>query len=310
MTYVGELISIGVAFSWTATALLSEFGSKRLGNLTLNVLRMALALVFSLVLFGVATGNPLPVGVPGDACGWMLLSGLVGYVIGDFCLFQCYILIGSRYGQLFMTLAPLSAALMAWVTLGQQMRAMSIVAMLVTLFGISISVLGRGEHHKVSLKLPLNGVLYAIGAAVCQGVGLVLSKIGMDHYDMAALADMGVPEWLVPFSANFYRCIAGIVGFLLLLHYRDEMGHLREAMHDKKGLSVATATTIFGPFVGVGFSLMAVQYTAAGIASTLMAMTPIIILLPSYWLFHEKFTWKAVVGAFISVIGVSLFFLV
>jgi len=247
--------------------------------------------------------------VPGDACGWMLLSGLVGYVIGDFCLFQCYIIIGSRFGQLFMTLAPLSAALMAWVTLGQQMKAMSVVAMLVTLFGIGISVLGRGEHHKLSLKLPLNGVLYAIGAAVCQGVGLVLSKIGMDHYDMAALADLDIPEWLVPFSANFYRCIAGIVGFLLLLHYRDEMGHLREAMHDKKGLSVATATTIFGPFVGVGFSLMAVQYTAAGIASTLMAMTPIIILLPSYWLFHEKITWKAVVGAFISVIGVSLFFL-
>ena len=50
MTYIGELISIGVAFSWTATAMLSEFGSKRIGNLTLNVLRMALALLFSLVL--------------------------------------------------------------------------------------------------------------------------------------------------------------------------------------------------------------------------------------------------------------------
>jgi drug/metabolite transporter (DMT)-like permease len=112
MTYLGELISIGVAFSWTATALLSEFGSKRLGNLTLNVLRMALALVFSLVLFGVVTGNPLPPGASTEACGWMLLSGLVGYVIGDFCLFQCYIIIGSRYGQLFMTLAPLAAALM------------------------------------------------------------------------------------------------------------------------------------------------------------------------------------------------------
>jgi drug/metabolite transporter (DMT)-like permease len=261
------------------------------------------------VLFLVVTGNPLPTGVSTEAAGWMLLSGLVGYVIGDFCLFQCYIIIGSRYGQLFMTLAPLSAALMAWMTLGQQMTAMSIVAMLVTLAGISISVLGRGEHHKVSLKLPLNGVLYAIGAAVCQGVGLVLSKIGMDHYDVAALAEMGVPEWLVPFSANFYRCIAGIIGFTLLLYYRSGMAPLREAMHDRKGLTVATATTIFGPFVGVGFSLMAVQYTAAGIASTLMAMTPIIILLPSYWLFHEKITWKAIVGAFISVIGVSLFFL-
>ena len=309
MAYLGELISIGVAFSWTATALLSEFGSKRLGNLTLNVLRMALALVFSLVLFSFATGTPLPAGASAEAAGWMLLSGLVGYVIGDFCLFQCYIIIGSRYGQLFMTLAPLSAALMAWITLGQKMKMMSIVAMLVALFGIGISVLGRGEHHKVSLKLPLNGVLFAIGAAVCQGVGLVLSKVGMDHYDLATLADLGTPEWLVPFSANFYRCIAGFIGFSILLYYRDEMGLFREAMHDKKGLSVAMATTIFGPFVGVGFSLMAVQYTAAGIASTLMAMTPIIILLPSYWLFHEKITWRAVLGAIISVFGVSLFFL-
>ena len=305
MAYIGELISIGVAFSWTATALLSEFGSKRLGNLTLNVLRMALALLFSLVLFGVATGSFLPTGASSEAVGWMLLSGLVGYVIGDFFLFQCYIIIGSRYGQLFMTLAPLAAALMAWVTLGQQMRGMSVVAMLITLVGISISVLGRGEHHKVSLKLPLNGVLFAIGAALCQGVGLVLSKIGMDHYEVAT--DM--PEWLVPFSANFYRCIAGIIGFLLLLYFRDGITPLREAMHDKKGIGVATATTIFGPFVGVGFSLMAVQYTAAGIASTLMAMTPIIILLPSYWLFHEKITWRAVLGAVISVVGVSLFFL-
>lgn len=309
MAYVGELISIGVAFSWTATALLSEFGSKRLGNLTLNVLRMGLALLFSLVLFGMVTGSLLPPGASTEAAGWMLLSGLVGYVIGDFCLFQCYIIIGSRYGQLFMTLAPLSAALMAWVTLGQQMTGKSVIAMLVTLWGIGISVLGRGDHHKISLKLPVNGVLYAIGAAVCQGVGLVLSKIGMDHYEVSMMAETGIPEWLIPFSANFYRCIAGIIGFSLLLFYRDGMAPLREAVRDKKGLSVATATTIFGPFVGVGFSLMAVQYTAAGIASTLMAMTPIIIILPSYWLFHEKITWRSVIGAVISVLGVSLFFL-
>lgn len=305
MNYIGELISIGVAFSWTATALLSEYGSKRMGNLTLNVLRMSLALLFSLVLFGVVTGSILPPGASMEACGWMMLSGLVGYVIGDFCLFQCYIIIGSRFGQLFMTIAPLSAALMAWITLGQQMSVMSIVAMMVTLLGIGISVLGRGEHHKVSLKLPLNGMLFAIGAAVCQGVGLVLSKIGMNHYEPTA--DM--PEWLVPFSANFYRCVAGVIGFLILMYFRDGMGPLRESLHDKKGMVAAIATTIFGPFVGVGFSLMAVQYTGAGIASTLMAMTPIIIILPSYWLFHEKITWRSVIGAIISVVGVSLFFL-
>lgn len=266
---------------------------------------MALALLFSLVLFGVVTGSVLPTGASTEAIGWMLLSGLVGYVIGDFCLFQCYIIIGSRFGQLFMTLAPLAAALMAWITLGQQMGQMSILAMLVTLFGISISVLGRGEHHKVSLKLPLKGVLFAVGAALCQGIGLVLSKIGMNHFDVSS----GIPEWLVPFSANFYRCVAGIIGFSLLLYFRKGFEPLYHAFHDKKGLSVAIATTIFGPFVGVGFSLMAVQYTAAGIASTLMAMTPIIILPASHWLFHEKITWRTVIGAAISVVGVSLFFL-
>ena len=305
MTYLGELISIGVAFSWTATALLSEFGSKRLGNLTLNMLRMTLALLFAMLLFGATTGSPLPTGLTTEACGWLLLSGLVGYVIGDYCLFQCYIIIGSRYGQLFMTLAPLAAALMAWATLGQQMTAMSIVAMLVTLAGISISVLGRGDHHAVSLKLPLSGVLFAVGAAVCQGVGLVLSKLGMDHYEAGA-----VPEWLVPFSANFIRCLAGIVGFSLLMYIHEgSFKPLRQGLHDRKGIAVAVATTIFGPFVGVGFSLMAVQYTGAGIASTLMALTPIIIILPSYWLFHQRITWRAVLGAVVSVAGVSLFFL-
>ena len=294
MHYLGELISIGVAFSWTATALLSEFGSKRMGNLVLNVLRMLLALAFALVMFWVVTGSPLPLAGSMEAYGWMLLSGLVGYVIGDYCLFQCYIIIGSRFGQLFMTLAPLAAAFTAWISLGEQMTAMSIVAMLITLGGIAISVLGRGEHHRVSLKLPLNGVLFAIGAAVCQGVGLVLSKIGMNYYEA---------------SMDFFRCIAGLIGFTLLLYYKEGLRPLREALKDKVDMSAAATTTIFGPFVGVGFSLMAVQYTGAGIASTLMALTPIIIILPSYWLFRQPITLKGVLGALISVVGVSLFFL-
>ena len=100
MIYIGELISIGVAFSWTATALLSEFGSKRLGNLTLNVLRMALALVFSLVLFGVVTGNPLPAGVSPEAAGWMLLSGLAVLYYNRFALWTAFYDAGTIGGSL------------------------------------------------------------------------------------------------------------------------------------------------------------------------------------------------------------------
>ena len=307
MRYLGELISIGVAFSWTATALLSEYGSKRMGNLTLNALRMAITIIFSLIMFWTFTGNPLPARASTEAYLWMMLSGVVGYVIGDFCLFQCYIIIGSKFGQLFMTLAPIAAAVTAWATLGQQMRPQGILAMAVTLIGIAITVLGRGDHHRVSLKLPLNGVLFAIGAAVCQGVGLVISKIGMDHYE-ATIASPTAP-WMLPFFANFFRCIAGIAGFLLLMHFREGYLSLRRNVTDGKSMSAAIATSIFGPFVGVGCSLMAVQYTGAGIASTLMALTPIIIILPSYWLFRQPITPRSVLGAVISCIGVSLFFL-
>ena len=206
-----------------------------------------------------------------------------------------------------MTLAPITAAIMAWFTLGQELRPSAILAMLVTLSGIAISVLGRGEHHKLSLKLPLAGVLFAIGAAVCQGVGLVLSKIGMNHYE-ASLATP-LQGWLLPFHANFFRCVAGTIGFALLMAFREGFAPLGKGLRDRKGIAAAIATTIFGPFVGVGASLLAVQYTAAGIASTLMALTPIIIILPAWWLFKQPITMKSILGAFISVIGVSLFFL-
>ena len=307
MQYIGEIISIGVAFSWTATALLSEFGSKRMGNLTLNLMRMVITLVFSCILFWAVGGSPLPAGASTEAYLWMLLSGLVGYVIGDFFLFQCYIIIGSKFGQLFMTLAPITAAIMAWFTLGQQIRPTAMLAMLVTLAGIAISVLGRGDNHKVSLKLPLAGVLFAIGAAVCQGAGLVLSKIGMNHYEASLTTEL--QSWMLPFHANFFRCIAGTIGFVLLMAWREGFKPLQRGMRDRKGVIAAVATTIFGPFVGVGASLLAVQYTAAGIASTLMALTPIIIILPAWWIFKQPITLKSLVGAFISVIGVSLFFL-
>lgn len=297
-----------MAFSWTATALLSEMGSKRMGNVTLNFVRMAITLLFSAIFFWLVTGSPLPAKASSEAYLWMMLSGLVGYVIGDFCLFQCYIIIGSKFGQLFMTMAPITAAFMAWITLGQELKPISMVAMAVTLAGIAITVLGRGEnHHSVSLKLPLNGVLFAIGAAVCQGVGLVLSKIGMNHYE-SSMSEPCAP-WILPFYANVFRCLAGIAGFGLLLTLREGFKPLCKNLRDRTSMTVATLTTIFGPFVGVGCSLLAVQYTSAGIASTLMALTPIIIILPAWWLFKQPITLKSVVGAMISVAGVSLFFL-
>lgn len=310
MKYLGELISLGVACSWTVAALASEVGSKRLGVFVMNVWRMGVALLFSALLMWWALGQPWPVYAGEEAWLWLLASGVVGYFFGDWCLFNSYLLIGSRMGQLFMTLAPMFTALSAWVMIGQTLAWTSLLAMFVTLLGIAISVLGRDEQHHVSVSLPMKGVLFGIGAGLGQGVGLVLSKIGLDHYvEDVPVGLLPSVEGYLPFASNMIRCVAGFACFTAWLILSGHADRMRQSLSDHKGLLAMLCAVVSGPFVGVGFSLMAVQYTAAGIASTLMALTPILILLPSRWLFGQPITLKGVVGALISVVGVSLFFL-
>ena len=63
-----------------------------------------------------------------------------------------------------------------------------------------------------------------------------------------------------------------------------------------------------GPFLGVSFSLMAVQHTNAGIAQTIMSLTPVLIIPPAVLINKERVTWREIIGAVIAVLGVILFF--
>lgn len=311
MQYIGEIISLIVALSWTATALFADIASHRLGALPLNLIRMVISLLMLAVLLWCVTGTPGPAYADGTTWMWLALSGLVGYVFGDFCLFNSYIVFGSRYGQLFMTLAPPLAGISGWLMLGESLSWKSWIAMLVTLSGIAISILVRGgEDRRLTLKLPLKGVLFGIGAGVGQGVGLVLSKIGLDHYATALPPD--APQSVVammPFSGTFIRAIAGMLGFFVILALRKELGKVKTACGDGKGMKFALLTTFFGPFIGVSLSLMAVQYAKAGIASTLMALTPVLIIVPYAIMKHQRISFKETFGAFVTVAGVAMFFL-
>ncbi len=312
MQYIGELISLGVACSWTVTALFAEIGSKRIGSLQLNVVRM----VFSLVMLGITlwffTGSPFPMFASGKAWLWLSLSGFVGYLLGDYCLFNSYIVIGSRFGQLFMTLAPPTAAIAGWIILGEKMQLQGILGMLVTITGIGISVLNKGDSNgngKLSLKLPLKGVLFGIGAGIGQGIGLVLSKVGMNCYESAIPAAETDVANMLPFASTYIRAVTGAIGFLGVMFIQKKLGTLIVAVKDRKGMHAAFWATFTGPFIGVSLSLMAVRYTEAGIASTLMALTPVFIIWPAHLVFGQKVTLKEVIGAVISVMGVSLFFI-
>ena len=161
-------------------------------------------------------------------------------------------------------------------------------------------------------------------AGICQGFGLVLSKMGLEHYDAAIVsagltvrslpadALLPLPLYLsVPFAATLIRASVGLVGFfvLLVVFNRDWQAKLSHAVHDRKAMWCVFGATVFGPFIGVSASLLATQYTSTGIAQTLFALTPVLILAPAAWLFRQRVTLREAIGAAVSVAGVSLFFI-
>lgn len=313
MQYIGEILSISVAFFWTVTALCFEYASKKTGAIPLNLIRLVMAFAMLAITLWLTIGSPIPLQAGYATWFWLAISGLIGFVFGDFCLFHAYIKIGSRFTQLLMTLAPPAAAIAGVVILNERLNGWSILGMVVTLSGIILSIVGRDEQQagKFKLKIPLKGLLLAMGAGVGQGVGLVFSKLGMNHFH-ENLVSQNAGEasfYMIPFASSQIRIITGIIGFSILILLTKQHKQLIPAIQHGKAMGMAAIGTLFGPFIGVSLSLMAVQYTQAGVASTLMALSPIIILLPAYLIYKQKVTLMESIGAVISVIGVSLFFM-
>lgn len=311
MNHLGEIISLGVAVSWTITAWFAAKASRRVGAMVTNVLRLVLATLFLGIILWVTVGHPYPVYADKNTWLWLGLSALVGYVFGDYCLFNCYLYIGPRFGQLLMTLAPPMAAIAGWIMLGETLGWKAIVAMAVTLLGIAISILSRdGGGYHFKLDLPLKGVLLGIGAGIGQGVGLVLSKIGMQYYAAAIPADApSLMEGMLPFASTMMRAIVGGIGFFAILLLQKDFGKLRSAVKDRVAMRYASIITVFGPVLGVSLSLMAVRYANAGIASTLMALTPVIIIFPEVLIEKKRIRFKEILGLAVTIAGVALFFL-
>jgi drug/metabolite transporter (DMT)-like permease len=294
--HIGELAALLTAVFWTVTSLSFEFASNKVGSLPVNIIRLVAGFIFLCIFTLIRRGMPLPTDATGYNWFWLLLSGLVGFVFGDLFLFKSYTIIGSRFSMLIMNLSPPMTAFAGFLILGERLSIFHFIGMLLTVSGISLAIFSRKEgDDRLSLKMSSRGVLYAIGGAVGQALGLVLSKLGMKDYD--------------PFAATQIRIIAGIAGYVFLISIMSRWNSIGKAMQNKKAVGATTLGAFFGPFLGVSFSLIAVKFTASGIASTIMALVPVFILIPAVVLFKQKVTLKEIVGALISVAGISLFFI-
>lgn len=51
------------------------------------------------------------------------------------------------------------------------------------------------------------------------------------------------------------------------------------------------------------------KHAEVGVASTLMALPPVIVLPISYFIFKEKVGWQAIAGTLLAIAGVAVLFL-
>ncbi|MFH2115961.1 MAG: EamA family transporter, partial [Spirochaetota bacterium] len=100
-----------------------------------------------------------------------------------------------------------------------------------------------------------------------------------------------------------------IAGFVMVVAAFKRISHFLAAFRDRKAMAGITLGAFFGPFLGVSLGLVAVQLTSAGIASTIMAITPVLIIIPAVVYFKEKINPREIAGALIAVGGVALLFL-
>jgi len=295
-SHYGEFAALLTAFFWTVTALSFESASLKIGSLAVNIIRLVMGLVFLSLFNFISRGKILPFDASGFNWIWLSFSGFVGFVLGDLFLFKSYTIIGSRFSMLIMTLVPPIATLFSWILIGEKLKLIHFAGMSLTFSGIAIAIFNRnGKGEKLMLKLAPAGILLALGGAAGQAFGLVLSKIGMAGYD--------------PFAATQIRIIAGIAGFSFLVTAMSRWNVVNRSLHNRKAMLATGLGAFFGPFLGVSFSLISIRYTEAGIAATIMALVPVLIIPPAIILFRQKVTLAEIAGAVISVCGVALFFI-
>ncbi len=302
---LGEFAALGTALAFTAGSVLFTLSGRMIGSPLINRTRLLLGLLIMMAVHYALTGALLPLQAGGSHWFWLGLSGFVGFTLGDAALFQAFVMIGPRLSMLVFALAPVLATVLAWIFLGEVLGAKDLLAIGITVGGIGWVVSDGGERQKAKAangdsldsRAYLIGLLCGLGGAVGQAVGAVMSKQGLAN-DFS------------PISGTVIRLLAGALSIWLFTLFRGTaVQGFRTLRANPRAFQLVTLATVAGPVVGVWLSLIAVQNAAVGIASTLMALTPVFLIPVGRIVFGERITHRAVVGTVFAFAGTALLFL-
>lgn len=288
---MGEIAALATAVCWTVTVMSFEAAGKRIGSLSVNIIRLVMGILFLSVFCAISRGRALPTDADPSHWLWLGLSGIIGFVIGDLCLFRAFVIIGSRISMVIYALVPPTTAFAGWLFLGESLSLKHWAGIMVTVTGICMVILIR-ETSRVRLAHPSRGILLALGGTIGQAAGLVLSKYGMGDYNA--------------FAATQIRIIAAIAAFAVIVPFAGVAGRIGRALGNTRAIRFLALGSFFGPFLGVSLSLVAVRLIEVGIASTIMAMVPVFIIVPEVFFMGKRVRPMEIAGALLAVSGVAL----
>ena len=146
--------------------------TKLLDEVSANFYRLLTACL----ILGVITFSLHPESFHPSASGWLMLSGVVGFGIGDIALFAAFARIGSRLTILInFSLSAIVGAFADWFLLNDPIGIWQWTSIMVILCGLGLALLstGSGELRKGSFRV---GVVAATIAGIGQGIGATISR--------------------------------------------------------------------------------------------------------------------------------------
>lgn len=308
--YVGPAAGVAASLLWTFTSLCFTAAGRRLGPATVNSARIVLAVIWLGLTHRLLQGVWIPV-ANGRQMLLLALSGLVGLTIGDLALFTAYVRIGPRLASLVMTTAPIFAALFGWLALGETLRGVAWLGMALTVGGIAWVVRERPASATVFPPAQRgSGLLLALVGAACQAGGLLLSKAGIGHGWLPPAQHM--PPQTATLLRMFFAAVFVVPTILWLVARTGRTSPTSAPASDpavrRAGYGFVLCGSLVGPFLGIWMSLEASHRAPLGVAQTLCSLTPVFIL-PFVWVYGERVSLRAALGAAVAVAGVALLFL-
>lgn len=303
MSYLGEIAALATALCWSITSYAFTNASRRIGALQVNIDRIMLASIMLLIIISVFG---ISLSLSFSQISNLVISGILGLVLGDSFLFKSFQLIGARLGIIIMAAVPVLSAILAYFFLNEIISFLGMFGMLLTIAGILIVVLEKKPSVENNISSSKIGIFYGFLGALGQATGLIFAKFAF--LENPALDGQGGD--LNGFAASFIRLFSASLIILpaasIFRRYKNPFNIYPKDSYSAKVILIGT---VFGPVLGITGSLVAIEYAKVGIASTLMATMPIIMLPISRFYFKEKLTLKAISGAIVAVAGAAIIFL-